>query len=217
MNTLRHGVGECRPSNVEDVERELKGLRQGNATPHQNIVRLYDQWACVDTTEMDHKDKVSLNYFIVTELCHGGELFDQIESRMSEERIRSLFCDIVSGIAHLHSIDMCHCDLKLEKHPPRRQGSGQDNRFWECATSYPKMPTTSTRRPTIVPPEMLAGIGKWSICIILIALSCCVFPFKAAIPNDWRFKVVQHLQKQPKPRPSTVASLYEITTSRRHV
>ena len=53
---------------------------------------------------------------LVTELMDGGELFTRIVQRdhLSEAEARSVFRQVVEGVAHLHSLSIAHRDLKPE-------------------------------------------------------------------------------------------------------
>ena len=71
---------------------------------HPNIVRLY---------EVFHDDK---RYYLVTELCTGGELFEEITKRnsFSEQDAASIIKQVLSAVAYCHSKQICHRDLKPE-------------------------------------------------------------------------------------------------------
>ena len=51
---------------------------------------------------------------LVVELVTGGELFDYIlkKGALSEEIARSLLGSVCSALAHLHSLGICHNDIK---------------------------------------------------------------------------------------------------------
>ena len=55
---------------------------------------------------------------IVMELCTGGELFDllydQPECRFAEPECAKLAQKMLGAVNYLHSMDICHRDLKLE-------------------------------------------------------------------------------------------------------
>lgn len=59
----------------------------------------------------DHK-----RYFIITELCTGGELFDQIIKRpyYSEKDACVIMKQILSAVNYCHSKNIVHRDLKPE-------------------------------------------------------------------------------------------------------
>ena len=72
--------------------------------------------------KLDHPDIVRIiesfntreSYFLVTEYCEGGELFDQVRNQLSETQIAVIFKQLLSGLAYLHSHNIVHRDLKLE-------------------------------------------------------------------------------------------------------
>lgn len=55
-------------------------------------------------------------FYLVTELCSGGELFDEITKRshFSEIDAAILLKQVLSAIAYCHSKSVCHRDLKPE-------------------------------------------------------------------------------------------------------
>ena len=71
---------------------------------HPNIVRLFEVY-------QDPK-----RYFIVTEHCSGGELFDQIIKRpyYSERDAAVILKQVLSAVSYCHSMKIVHRDLKPE-------------------------------------------------------------------------------------------------------
>jgi len=71
---------------------------------HPNILGYRDSY-------MDHT-----NFYICTELCKGGELFDKIKElkRFREVEAAVYIRTIISAIEHCHSKDIVHRDLKPE-------------------------------------------------------------------------------------------------------
>jgi calcium-dependent protein kinase len=71
---------------------------------HPNIVKLYEVF----------EDKKSV--YIVTELCTGGELFDEILTRkhFNEKDAANVMKQILSSVAYCHDKKVAHRDLKPE-------------------------------------------------------------------------------------------------------
>lgn len=71
---------------------------------HPNIVRLYEVF----------EDKHYI--YLVTELCTGGELFDEILKRkqFSEKDAALVIKQVLSAIAYCHGMKVAHRDLKPE-------------------------------------------------------------------------------------------------------
>jgi serine/threonine protein kinase len=71
---------------------------------HPNIIKIFQI--------MDSEEEC----YVVMELAKGGELMDYITARgkLSEKESRRYFRQIVSAMAHIHSANIVHRDLKLE-------------------------------------------------------------------------------------------------------
>mmetsp|Transcript_18514 Transcript_18514/g.8641 ORF Transcript_18514/g.8641 Transcript_18514/m.8641 type:complete len:99 (+) Transcript_18514:186-482(+) len=71
---------------------------------HPNILKLYEFF--VDDN----------CYYLVTELCTGGELFDRItnEGNMNETKAANIMYQVLSAVTYCHSRNIVHRDLKPE-------------------------------------------------------------------------------------------------------
>ena len=71
---------------------------------HPNILKLYEVYS-------DEK-----RYYIVTEYCKGGELFDEIVKKgtFSEKEAASIIKQILQAVAYFHDLKIVHRDLKPE-------------------------------------------------------------------------------------------------------
>lgn len=85
----------------DKLMQEVEILKQ---LDHPNILKIYDFY---------YDDKY---YYIITEYCKGGELFDKITSvgHFNEKVAASIIKQILSGVAYLHSRGIVHRDLKPE-------------------------------------------------------------------------------------------------------
>mmetsp|Transcript_71726 Transcript_71726/g.202861 ORF Transcript_71726/g.202861 Transcript_71726/m.202861 type:complete len:229 (-) Transcript_71726:25-711(-) len=90
------------------VQEDLQGLKQEieimKEIDHRHVIRLYEYF-------QDPKE-----YFLVTELVEGGELFERIvkKSRYSELEARDCVKTILETMAFLHERGIVHRDLKPE-------------------------------------------------------------------------------------------------------
>ena len=86
---------------LEMVQREIRILKQ---LSHPNIIQLY---------EVLETDRV---LFLIMEHASGGEALDFVvtHGKMSEDRARVFFQQIVSAIAYCHKNGIVHRDLKAE-------------------------------------------------------------------------------------------------------
>jgi hypothetical protein len=90
-----------RVNDIAALEDEIKTLRR---LDHPNVVRLYD---CYLTTD---------DFFMVLDLCRGGELFDRILARehYSERQARIAFAQLCEAVGHCHRHEVVHRDVKPE-------------------------------------------------------------------------------------------------------
>jgi len=72
---------------------------------HPNLVRMYDFF------------ETSTHYYIIIELCEGGDLYDYLsmrEFRIPENRALELVKQLAGALFYLHNYNIIHRDLKLE-------------------------------------------------------------------------------------------------------
>lgn len=89
---------------AKDLETLLKDVEILKKLNHPNIIKVYEFY------------QDGGNYYIVTDYCAGGELFDRIlqEKNFNENRAAEMMKYIISAIAYCHSKKLVHCDLKPE-------------------------------------------------------------------------------------------------------
>ena len=80
---------------------------------HVNVLRTLDH-GCATLKQSGQKDRKV--YFIVTELCEKGELYDLIDNLQgaSEPISKLLFKQVLDGLSYLHEKGVFHLDMKLE-------------------------------------------------------------------------------------------------------
>lgn len=88
------------------IRREIAFLSEAD---HPNIIK----------SKGFYEDEHS--YHIVTEMCHGGELFDKIVEKASSGRgcfkerdAARVISELLSAVSFLHSLDIVHRDVKPE-------------------------------------------------------------------------------------------------------
>ncbi len=79
---------------------------------HPNILKIYEYFE-------DNK-----NFYLITELCTGGELFDKIIEKeyFTENEACKVFKQILMGVAYCHKEGIVHRDLKPENLLVDRKG-----------------------------------------------------------------------------------------------
>mmetsp|Transcript_29361 Transcript_29361/g.47110 ORF Transcript_29361/g.47110 Transcript_29361/m.47110 type:complete len:596 (+) Transcript_29361:155-1942(+) len=154
------------------VRREIEILREFQ---HPHIIRLYE----VIETQTD--------IFCVMEYVPNGELFEYIvaKGRLQEGEARSIFQQIVSGVAYCHLHMVVHRDLK-----PENLLMDGDNRIKIADFGLSNMMRdgkflkTSCGSPNYAAPEVISGqlyagpeVDVWSCGVILYAILCGSLPF----------------------------------------
>lgn len=157
---------------------------------HPNIVRMFEVY-------QDPK-----RYFIVTEHCSGGELFDQIIKRpyYSERDAALIMKQVLAAIAYCHSMKIVHRDLKPENLLLDREGDDAIIKVIDFGTSQTFDPTQKMHQtygtPYYIAPEILSGeyterCDVWSSGVILYILLCGKPPFDGESDEE----ILKNVQK----------------------
>ncbi|XP_018117793.2 hormonally up-regulated neu tumor-associated kinase [Xenopus laevis] len=145
---------------------------------HPNIVQLYE------TLETEN------SYYMVMELCLGGDLMDRIcdKKKLEERDVRRYIRQLLSAVEHLHRHGIVHRDLKIENflldensnikivdfglsNTIRVEGLSQDLLNTQCGS------------PAYAAPELLANkkygvkVDVWSIGVSMFAMLTGTLPF----------------------------------------
>jgi calcium-dependent protein kinase len=144
-------------------------------TDHPNIVTLYEYY------------EDDLNFYLVQELCAGGELLDVILGQpvFSEARVARYMKQILSAVLHCHSIGIVHRDLKpenlmLENKDPDSLLKVIDFGISSLKSSKTQSQQVGTMHYTA--PEVFRNkyddkCDVWSCGVILYILLCGKMPF----------------------------------------
>lgn len=146
--------------------------------------------------ELDHPNLVPLlgyfeeerYYYIVTPLCTGGELFDDLVKRKSytEEDARELMRKLASAIAYVHSKGIVHRDLKPENILLKTSAQGAEIMiadFGFARSMKGARHGTACGTPGYIAPEVVRGlpygseVDCWSLGVIMFILLCGYPPF----------------------------------------
>ena len=87
-----------------DVNELLGEFEILKTMDHPNIVRMYEMYS-------DEK-----SFYLISEYCEGGELFDRIKKvkSFSESMAANIMYQILSAVVYCHSKNIVHRDLKPE-------------------------------------------------------------------------------------------------------
>lgn len=168
------------------LKQEVEIMKKLN---HANLVPLLDYF------------EESRYYFIVTPLCTGGELFDDLVKRKSytEEDARVLMGKLASAIQYLHARGIVHRDLKPENILLKTSAPGAEVMiadFGFARSMTGSLRGTACGTPGYVAPEVVQGrpygaeVDCWSLGVILFILLCGYPPFPGSNPAAILSKVV---------------------------
>lgn len=165
---------------------------------HPNIIKVY---------EFYQDDKY---FYIVTELCLGGELFDKIqeESHFSEKKAALIIKQILSAIFYCHQHKIVHRDLKPENLLLESDKDDYALKVIDFGTSRTfdpqhklsqRMGTVTLyylflKQPYYMAPEVIKRkydhkCDIWSIGVILYIMLCGYPPFQGATEEEILEKV----------------------------
>jgi calcium-dependent protein kinase len=163
---------------VKDRKTFEREFELQKALDHKNICRIYDVY-------QDAK-----MYYIILELCKGGELFDRIvqASHFGEDTVGLLAKQMLSGLLYMHSNNMAHRDLKPENYLLAQDLPVDKTHlklidFGMSRKFTPGKPmTTRVITPYYVSPDVLSGSYSeacdiWSLGVIFYILFCGSPPF----------------------------------------
>ncbi|KAK1171540.1 hypothetical protein AOXY_G6396 [Acipenser oxyrinchus oxyrinchus] len=145
---------------------------------HPNIVQLYE------TLETEN------SYYMVMELCLGGDLMDKIcdRKKLEEREVRMYTRQIMSAVEHMHRHGIVHRDLKIENFLLDEYNNIKIVDFGLSNTLKPEylsleLLNTQCGSPAYAAPELLAHkkygpkVDVWSIGVSMFAMLTGTLPF----------------------------------------
>ena len=164
---------ELTPKEKDQLLEEIAILSKVN---HPNLLRIYE-----------HLEDANF-YFLVTELCTGGELFEQIvaRERYTEADAQQVVKALASALAYCHSNKIVHRDLKPENillvdkddNSSVKIADFGYAREFETENLHSHVGTFAYCAPEILqhkPYDM--AVDMWSFGIITFVLLCGYLPF----------------------------------------
>ncbi|XP_037541025.1 hormonally up-regulated neu tumor-associated kinase homolog [Nematolebias whitei] len=188
MQGLQIGTGEKVAIKVIDKKKArqdsyvLKNMKREprihQMVRHPHIVVL------LETLETEN------SYYMVMELCAGGDLMDRIceRKRLEEREVRRYTRQILSAVEHLHKHGIVHRDLKIENFLLDEHNNikivdfGLSNTLKTDSLS-PELLSTQCGSPAYAAPELLAHkkygpkVDVWSIGVSMFAMLTGTLPF----------------------------------------
>jgi calcium-dependent protein kinase len=142
-----------------------------------------------------------MKYYLVQELCVGGELFDRIiESKFGEKDAAIVMKQILSGVNYMHQSSIAHRDIKPENFLLATKDAIAKTTLkiidfgLSCYFEAGKLLKTKAGTPYYVAPEVLAGgydqaCDVWSCGVIMYVILCGYPPFYAEADKEILQKV----------------------------
>lgn len=160
----------------QDVKKLFLEVNILTKLTHPNIMDIYEFY----------EDKA--NFYIVSELCKGGELFDKITEKgvFTEAEACPIMLQILSAVCYSHTNNIVHRDIKPENIMLETKNSNPIIKLidWGGARYYNKKKKMSTIRgtPYYIAPEVIGEeydekCDIWSCGVILYVLLCGYPPF----------------------------------------
>ena len=172
---------------LESLRREIALLRK---VDHPNIMRIHD---VIENGS---------NFYIVSELARG-DLFQVIDddSVLPESALKEIAAQLVSSVAHLHSLKIIHRDMKPQNILISARGSIKicDFGFARALSQTTLVLTSIKGTPLYMAPELVQEqpynekIDIWSLGIILYEL----FHGRPPYYTESIYKLVQMIMNNP--------------------
>ncbi|KAM3136552.1 hypothetical protein pb186bvf_011355 [Paramecium bursaria] len=198
--TIKELIGQGGFGRVYRVIHKSTGLSRAMKVILKEKMKKEDQdkllEECSIMMEMDHPNIVKLfelytdetSYFLVSEYCEGGELFEKIKQFqiLTEKEIAGYMKQILSAVAYCHSRGVVHRDLKPENILFDGKKENAQIKIIDFGASAKLLNNEKLKKrigtPFYVAPEVLNAnydekCDIWSLGVILYILLCGYPPF----------------------------------------
>ncbi len=120
QNIAMKKINKVKENEIDDMEikNEIEILKK---LDHPNIVKIIEFYSTPKA------------YYIITDFCACGELYNQIKHQYTEGQLAVLFYQVFSGLYYLHTKNIVHRDLKLENiliSEIEKDNNTNDKYFW---------------------------------------------------------------------------------------
>ena len=202
VKKVRHkNLGDIRAMKIVNkvrstLSKEIEILRK---ISHPNIVNIYEIFE-------DRK-----KYYIITEFCEGGELFEQITKKgfYNELEAAKIIKQILQAVNYLHQLNIVHRDIKPENIMLLSHNLDLKLIDFGTALEVPKgkrlkkfIGTSYYIAPEVIMEDYDSKCDIWSCGIILYILLCGFPPFNGhsnkQIYNNIRFQKLYFSQDEWK-------------------
>ena len=192
------------PSRKLGVQTEIDILKM---LDHPNVVKLHE---VIDTPS---------HLYLMFEYVNGISLrkyVRQFPNRICpEDQARRIFQGVISAVEYCHSLNVCHRDIKLENVIIDRTNTVKliDFGFSTCFPKDTKLRlfcgTINYMASEIVQKAEYAGppADIWACGVLLYALLCGNFPFKAAFDKEVMLRIYKGIFCVPEHLPGAVKDL----------
>jgi 5'-AMP-activated protein kinase, catalytic alpha subunit len=144
---------------------------------HSNVIRLLEVF------------ESPKHLLMVMEYAGGGDLLQYVKKRkrLEESEAKSIFKQIIYGLAHCHCRSVLHRDIKLDNILLDNDGQIKLCDFGVSRVIGKKQHITEQcGTPAYIAPEIISDVGYqgfaadiWSLGVLLYAMVCGTVPFKA--------------------------------------